>query len=268
MKLAYVDPKLLAPPSRSIMGVLGAIEQDTSLWDRVLAWFAPNGDADAPSAAVRTASGDVTVGEAAERLLATRQVLASAWPVVKTKASSLTDGEKSVWNAVQAAQIDLELSLARRIVELGAKDDASKALVMPSSDVLQKRLQAGRFAGIPNAELGQAAQVVTVLGLQLTTWIAIVFGILITGAGVAWLTTQLVKSFDAEDLARIEAGTELVKCVASGQCPAGALQYIRDLKIPEPNTMPGWAKGVIAVGAVVAGVVLVVNLAPLLRGRR
>ena len=274
VRFSSVDPRLLKPPSQ---GLLAAIEEDKSIIDKLSDWLSPPPPDPVPDrprtptypgalpGSIQPSMGELTVSDAASGLLAVRQRLSSAWPLMveKAKAGRLTRAEMAIWNGTQWTLTEMELRLARRLVELDARTEDGKRLVVPSPDELQRRMQVGRFAGVPDATLGIVAG-------ALVTWVFMAAGVLLTGAFALWAGSQLVKSFSAEELAKLDMAAELVDCVASGKCGQSALDAIKNLKLEEPQAgrLPGWAKGVIAIGATAVGVVLAVNIAPLFRSRR
>src|SRR3990167_6357582 len=245
---SYVDPRLLTPPSN---GIMAAIPTDPGAL--------PN--------YIDASMGELTVDRAAAKLLDIRTRMSQAWPrlVAKASAKKRSSRDMSLWNGAQWLLIDMEMKLARRLGELGVTDASGRPLQVPSLADLQRTMQVGRFAGVGNAEFG------VVFG-AVALWVLVALGITLSAAVAMWAGAQLVKSFSAAEITKLDAASQLVSCVASGNCSEDTLKVLNELKIkdpakPEPASLPGWAKGAIAIGASVVGVLLVANLAPWLKRR-
>lgn len=274
VQLSYVDPKLLKPSSGQLLS-----GEDPSLIDKFVSFFRSTPESDAPAKSaqvtqtsstntmvlppiVLSGSDEITVDAAAETLYALHEQMARLWPAMKEKAQrgELSQAQMAVWNGAQWNLIDLELKLARRLVELGVQDSNGKPLRTPTVADLQQRLQIGRFAGIPNATLG-------IVQLPLTLLIVAIFGTTVAGAGLIYAGAQFVKSFKAVDIEKAKVAGAIVDCVASGKCSEETLIRLKDLKLQQDDDskLPGWAKAVIAVGAVAGGLILIVNVVPAIK---
>jgi hypothetical protein len=273
IRFSRIDPKLLKPPSQ---GLLAAIEEDKGIIDKLSDWLSPeppNPVPDRPStpnypgalpSAIGVGMGDLTIDAAAQQLLDIRTRMADAWPriVARAASSKLSRTEMAVWNGAQWTLTDMEIRLARRLAELDVKTEIGERFKVPSAEELQLRLQVGRFAGVPNADFGLVAG-------PILMWALTAMGVLLASAVAVWAGSQLVKSFSAEELSKLDVASKLVDCVSKGKCSPDQLQAIKDLNIekPKPSSMPGWAKGIIAIGATAVGVIVAVNVMPMFRRR-
>ena len=205
----------------------------------------------------------LTADQIAVYLIDFRRTLSIIWPEIKKKTPQLSNDAKKAWNRVVWNLIDMELTFIAELSKEGVKAPDGRPLSEAfNADMLHKKLPVGDFAGvglgvipiITTACVGTGLLVgayTAGVGGPLAYYACNILGIAIAGTILYKLSKVVINEILGSDIEKQKEGVDLFnRLVRDGLTPAEAAKFLVEQK---KTSMPGWAKGMIAAGAVAGG---------------